>query len=83
MTAAPSRPLATSGTVHALLETAAATRPNARAVRDRTGAWTYRQLAEQAAAFAAWLDGRGVRRGERVLVRVGNRREFTAMLFGT
>ncbi|MGW3566601.1 class I adenylate-forming enzyme family protein [Streptomyces sp. NPDC000941] len=83
MTATPSPPRATSGTVHALLETAAATRPNARAVRDRTGAWTYRQLAEQATAFAAWLDERGVRRGERVLVRVGNRREFAAMLFGT
>ncbi|ADI09982.1 putative AMP-binding protein [Streptomyces bingchenggensis BCW-1] len=83
MTAAPSPPRAASGTVHALLETAAATWPNAWAVRDRTGAWTYRQLAGHAGAFAAWLDERGVRRGERVLVRVGSRREFAAMLFGT
>ncbi|MES4905951.1 MULTISPECIES: AMP-binding protein [unclassified Streptomyces] len=83
VTTAPGPPQATSGTVHALLETAAATRPDAWAVRDRTGAWTYRQLASHAAAFADWLDERGVRRGERVLVRVGSRREFAAMLFGT
>ncbi|MGY0061551.1 class I adenylate-forming enzyme family protein [Streptomyces sp. LZ34] len=83
VTAAPSPPRAVSGTVHALLETAAATRPDAWAIRDRTGAWTYRRLAEHARAFAAWLGERGVRRGERVLVRVGNRREFAAMLFGT
>ncbi|MDX3229774.1 class I adenylate-forming enzyme family protein [Streptomyces sp. ME19-01-6] len=83
LTAAPNPPRAPSGTLHALLETAAAARPDAWAVRDRTGAWTYRRLAEDARAFAAWLDERGVRRGERVLVRVGNRREFAAMLFGT
>nr|WP_079150840.1 AMP-binding protein [Streptomyces sparsogenes] len=77
--AAPGPP----GTLGALLERAAAARPDARAVRDRAGAWTYRRLDGHARAFAAWLAERGVRRGERVLARVGNRREFAAMLFGT
>ncbi|GAA2353737.1 class I adenylate-forming enzyme family protein [Streptomyces cuspidosporus] len=83
VTAAVHAPAAAPGTLGALLERAAAARPDARAVRDRAGAWTYRRLDGHARAFAAWLAERGVRRGERVLARVGNRREFAAMLFGT
>jgi amino acid adenylation domain-containing protein len=70
-------------TVHGLLDCAAAVRPRATAVRDSRGAWTYAELSAQSLAFAAWLAAREVGRGDRVVVRVGNVREFIAMLFGT
>ncbi|WP_308117589.1 class I adenylate-forming enzyme family protein [Streptomyces anatolicus] len=66
-----------------LLAAAVAAHPGEPAVRDRHGRWTYAQLDARARAFAEWLGERGVRRGDRVLARVGNVREFTAVLFGT
>ncbi|WP_129311988.1 class I adenylate-forming enzyme family protein [Streptomyces sp. L2] len=65
-----------------LLAAAVAECPSAPAVRDETGGWTYAELDAHSRAFAAWLTARGVRRGERVLVRAGNTRAFVAALFG-
>ncbi|MFH8409690.1 class I adenylate-forming enzyme family protein [Streptomyces sp. NPDC018019] len=71
-----------TGTVHGLLAAAVAARPGAPAVRDAAGGWTYAELDAWSRAYADWLDGQGVRRGDRILVRLGNVREFTALLFG-
>ncbi|MCM2414158.1 class I adenylate-forming enzyme family protein [Streptomyces sp. RKAG290] len=69
-------------TVHGLLSAAVAARPDAPAVRDAAGAWTYAELDAWSRAYADWLTAQGVRHGDRVLVRTGNTREFTALLFG-
>jgi amino acid adenylation domain-containing protein len=57
--------------------------PDTAAVRDATGAWSRAELDAAAWAAAAWLAGRGVRPGDRVACRLGNTREFVALLFGT
>jgi crotonobetaine/carnitine-CoA ligase len=44
--------------------------------------WSYRELADRAARFAAGLTARGVRPGDRVIVHMGNRPEFLAAFFG-
>ncbi|NDZ75689.1 AMP-binding protein [Streptomyces sp. SID10362] len=69
-------------TVHGLLAAAVAARPDAPAVRDAQGVWTYAELDTWSRAYADWLTARGVGHGDRILVRVGNTREFTALLFG-
>ncbi|MGW0411364.1 class I adenylate-forming enzyme family protein [Streptomyces collinus] len=75
--------LVAADTVDGLLAAAVAARPDAPAVRDASGAWTYAELDAWSRAYADWLtEDRGVRRGDRVLARVGNVREFTALLFG-
>jgi len=71
------------GLVHGLLDAAAADAPDRPAVRDGAGAWTYAQLARSSHAFADWLAARGVRRGDRVLVRLPSSRHLVAMFFGT
>jgi crotonobetaine/carnitine-CoA ligase len=45
-------------------------------------AWTYRELAREAAAVAAGLLRRGVRSGDRVLIHLGNCPEFVMAWFG-
>ncbi|MEW9533747.1 class I adenylate-forming enzyme family protein [Microbispora sp. NPDC049125] len=81
--ARPASPDAGTGErVHDLLAGAAATWPSATAVRDARGAWTYAGLDAESRAVAAWLAGQGVGPGERVLVRIGNRREVAAILYG-
>ncbi|WP_399930744.1 class I adenylate-forming enzyme family protein [Streptomyces kanamyceticus] len=85
MTEAPRTPAeeaAGTGSVHILLDRAASSRPAAPAVRDTDGAWTYAELDAAADAWAHWLTAQGVRRGERVLARLGNNRAFVALLFG-
>ncbi|GGO51197.1 long-chain acyl-CoA synthetase [Streptomyces daqingensis] len=76
-----------SGTVDnaadAILARSVAGSPSAPAVRDCDGVWTYAELDAAARDFAARLDALGVRPGDRVLVRVGNVREFAALLYGT
>ncbi|GGY05648.1 class I adenylate-forming enzyme family protein [Streptomyces hiroshimensis] len=62
---------------------AAAAAPDAPAVRDREGVWTYARLDAAARAFAERLTQLGVRPGERVLARTGSTRAFLAMLYGT
>ncbi|MFG3284059.1 class I adenylate-forming enzyme family protein [Streptomyces sp. NPDC048111] len=69
-------------TVHGLLAAAVAARPDAPAVRDASGVWTYAELDAWSRAYADWLTARGVGHGDRVLVRVGNTRAFTALMFG-
>ncbi|MFI9080872.1 class I adenylate-forming enzyme family protein [Streptomyces sioyaensis] len=69
-------------TVGGLLAAAVAARSDAPAVRDASGTWTYAELDAWSRAYADWLTALGVRRGDRVLARVGNIREFTALLFG-
>ncbi|ANW21318.1 class I adenylate-forming enzyme family protein [Streptomyces clavuligerus] len=67
----------------AFLTAAVAKGPDAPAVRDRYGVWTYADLDAAADSFARVLDGYGIQPGDRVLARVGSVREFTALLYGT
>ncbi len=69
-------------TVHGLLAAAVAARPGAPAVRDASGVWTYAELDAWSRAYADWLTAQGVGHADRILVRVGNTREFTALMFG-
>lgn len=68
--------------VHGLLDAAEAQAPNAPAVRDAHGAWTYRELAAYSRAFARWLSERGVRRGDRVVLQLPTNRHLVAMFQG-
>ncbi len=68
--------------VPALLRDAVAACPDAAAVSDRTGRWTYAELDTISRAVAARLVRFGVRPGDRVVVRLGNQREFVAALYG-
>src|SRR5689334_10461854 len=69
-------------TVPGLLAAAVAARPDAPAVRDASGVWTYAELDAWSRAYADWLTAQGVGHADRILVRVGNTREFTALMFG-
>jgi acyl-CoA synthetase (AMP-forming)/AMP-acid ligase II len=68
--------------VHGLLDAAVAQAPESTAVRDSRGAWSYARLAEYSRAVEAWLAGRGVGRGDRVVVQAATRRETVAVMFG-
>lgn len=68
--------------LHELLDDAAAIWPDARAVRDAGGGWTYAELASLSHAVACWLLARGVSRGDRVLVRMPDVRHVLPLLFG-
>jgi acyl-CoA synthetase (AMP-forming)/AMP-acid ligase II len=68
--------------VHRLLDEAAAETPDAVAIRDDLGAVDYRRLEALSHAFARWLEDRGVRAGDRLLVQLPSRREQTAMFYG-
>lgn len=68
--------------VHGLLDDAEEKTPNAPAVRDAHGVWTYRELAAHSRAFARWLSDRGVRRGDRVVLQLPTGRELVAMFHG-
>lgn len=65
-----------------LVDAAALRSPDAPAVRDAGGCWTYAELAAAARSAAAGLAARGVRRGDRVMVRLPGGREFAAVLYG-
>jgi len=80
---APSTTRTAPGVVTDLLDAAVAARPDATAVRDPDGAWTYAELDLAAHACARWLYRLGVSTGDRVVARVDNCREFVALLFGT
>ena len=54
----------------------ASTIPDRTAVVDDHGRWTWRQMCEDAAAFAVWLAGAGVGPGQVVSVQLPNRYEF-------
>lgn len=68
--------------LHSLLDIAANASPQAAAIRDSDGRWTYAQFAAFSRAFGAWLADRGVVAGDRVLVQLPNSRELAAMFFG-
>lgn len=68
--------------VHGFLDDAAARRPSATAVRDEEGAWTYGELYERSLRVSSWLTNLGIGRGDRVLVRLPNSRQMTALLYG-
>ncbi len=72
-----------AGPTHVLLEQAAAARPDAPAVRDAEGGWTYAELDAAATGWARHLAGRGIRPGDRVMARLANTRQFVALLFGS
>ncbi|CAM5288799.1 hypothetical protein SALBM311S_09831 [Streptomyces alboniger] len=55
--------------LHDLLDSSAAQCPDASAVRDHQGVWTYAELARHSHAVSNWLIGRGVVAGDRLLVR--------------
>ncbi|MCX5387056.1 class I adenylate-forming enzyme family protein [Streptomyces sp. NBC_00083] len=66
-----------------LLDATAAARPDAAAVRDGDGAWSYAELADASRAVADGLSrAGGVVPGDRVVLRLGNRREFVALYYG-
>jgi acyl-CoA synthetase (AMP-forming)/AMP-acid ligase II len=61
----------------------AATRwPDASAVRDASGRWTYAQLLAESQRFAAWLATRGVAPGDRVAVQMTGTRQAVAAVHG-
>ncbi|WP_344886131.1 AMP-binding protein [Nonomuraea antimicrobica] len=66
-----------------MLDEAVAANPGGISVRDRRGNWDYRQVAALGHAFAAWLAARGVKPGDRVIVRLPNVREVVPILYGT
>ncbi|MET8681276.1 AMP-binding protein [Streptomyces sp. NPDC004647] len=68
--------------MHGLLDETVATAPDARAVRDEAGEWTYRQLDAHSHAFAAWLERQGIGRGDRIVVKLQTTRELAAMFYG-
>ncbi|MFF0591614.1 AMP-binding protein [Streptomyces sp. NPDC003781] len=72
----------TSGLVAELLAESAAKAGDAPAVRDAGGAWSYARLADLARGFGAWLDARGVRRGDRLVVQLPSTRELVALFYG-
>jgi amino acid adenylation domain-containing protein len=76
-------PLRATGTVTAILDEAVRRAPDAPAVRDAEGVWTYAELDAAADAVARHLVDAGVRPGDRVALRSRNRRELPAVLFGT
>ncbi|WP_344860961.1 AMP-binding protein [Amycolatopsis ultiminotia] len=69
--------------VHALLDAAVADAPDAPAVRDRAGVWTYAELSVWSHAVEAVLERRGVRRGDRVVVQLPTDRALVALFHGT
>ncbi|KAB2346140.1 AMP-binding protein [Actinomadura rudentiformis] len=68
--------------IHDLLYDAVSTAPDVPAIRDATGVWSYRELSEASHAFARWLRARGLRPGDRLVVRLPSRRELVAMFYG-
>lgn len=65
-----------------LLERAAVSAPDAVAVRDATGEWTYSELLRESQRITAWLRSRGVTRGDRVLLSLRNGRRLVALIHG-
>ncbi|MCX4911490.1 AMP-binding protein [Streptomyces sp. NBC_00878] len=79
----PTTQARTDALVHDLLDEATAQTPDAAAVSDRDGRWTYRELTAYSHAVDAWMESRGVGHGDRVLVQVPSIRELVALVYGT
>jgi acyl-CoA synthetase (AMP-forming)/AMP-acid ligase II len=67
--------------VYALLEQAVARRPDGEAVISGAERLTWRDVSRRADALAAGLSGRGIGRGDRVALLLGNRVEFVIATF--
>ncbi len=67
--------------VHALLERAARAHPQADAVVCGDVRWTYARLDAEVARLAGGFAARGVAAGDRVVMFMGNRPDFVAVLF--
>ena len=57
--------------------------PNALALVESSGTWTYRQLASAISTTQRWLRESGVRPGDRVMIVGENCREFVALLLAS
>lgn len=68
--------------VHSLLDAAVEGSPDSPAVRDARGRWTYGELDGYSHAAAAWLAGRGVAAGDRVVAQWPTSRELVALTYG-
>ncbi|MFC4856077.1 class I adenylate-forming enzyme family protein [Actinophytocola glycyrrhizae] len=69
--------------LHDFLDLAAERTPGRPAVLGPGEVWTYRDLWEASHAFARWLTGRGVGRGDRVVTLLPNHVVMAAVLFGS
>ncbi|WP_019545220.1 class I adenylate-forming enzyme family protein [Streptomyces sulphureus] len=69
--------------LHDLLDHAADEAPEQPAVADTEAAWSYAELRAASRRFANWLTRRGVRPGDRVVVRSANSPRLAAIVFGT
>ena len=67
--------------VHAMLRAAVGARPDACAVACGDARWSWRELEAQVARLAGVFAARGIVRGERVGMLIGNRVEFIAIAF--
>lgn len=74
-------PPCSPGPLHALLDEAAALVPDKPAIISDEGTLSYRELAASSRRTAAWLDQAGVRRGDRVVILLGNRVEAISAMF--
>jgi non-ribosomal peptide synthetase component E (peptide arylation enzyme) len=65
-----------------LLDTSARRDPQARALTDGAGSWTYGELVTSSYLAAGWLHGQGVRHGDRIVLWLDGSRNFAALLYG-
>lgn len=68
--------------VHHILDAAAARTPDAVAVTDAVGQWTYNELADAGRRVARWLLRSGIGHGDRVLVQIPSVRASAAIFDG-
>ena len=47
-----------------------------------SGSWTYRQLSTRSDQIAVWLRSLGVRRGDRIILMLGNQVELWEVILG-
>jgi acyl-CoA synthetase (AMP-forming)/AMP-acid ligase II len=66
--------------LHEAVFSRAAHAPDAPALTDASGSWSFAELAESVLRGAAWLSARGVRGGDRVLIVAENTRQAAALL---
>jgi amino acid adenylation domain-containing protein len=68
-------------TVHDLLDAAAARAPDAPAVQDITGTWSYAELAAHSRRLAHWLVAQGLAAGDRMLCQQPNSARAVALAY--
>lgn len=69
-------------TLSQMLRGRASEQPDATAVVDETGRWTYAQLLAEAERVAAGFLALGLQPGDRVVVQLPNTRQFLGVIFG-